>query len=163
MRKVLTCRPKAQYGAGRADVQRRRDVQEPRRRRGENYQLVLNKQSARSATWPCPARRLPKCEAQVAQARLRSKTRKKICATHDRQPARRLVLSRDVNVGDAVSSILVLGSQATLIMTLGDVSEFTAGRWMKRHRQGVSQSAARIVVESFKDKKSPARSPRFPR
>ena len=34
-----------------------------------------------------------------------------------------LVLSRDVEVGDAVSSILVLGSQATLVMTLGDVSE----------------------------------------
>ncbi len=34
-----------------------------------------------------------------------------------------LVLSRDVEVGDAVSSILILGSQATLVMTLGDVSE----------------------------------------
>jgi len=29
-------------------------------------------------------------------------------------------LSRDVEIGDAVSSILVLGSSATLVMTEGD-------------------------------------------
>ncbi len=34
-----------------------------------------------------------------------------------------IVLSRDVEMGDAVSSILVLGSSATLVMTLGDTSE----------------------------------------
>src|SRR5205807_10431448 len=34
-----------------------------------------------------------------------------------------VVLSRDVEVGDAVSSILVLGSSATLVMTLGDTRE----------------------------------------
>ena len=36
-------------------------------------------------------------------------------------PVAGVVLSRDVEVGDAVSSILVMGSQATLVMTLGDV------------------------------------------
>ena len=66
-----------------------------------------------------------------------------------------LVLSRDVEVGDAVSSILVLGSQATLVMTLGDVSERLRARQGRRgrHRQGLPGPAARIVVESFKDKK----------
>src|SRR5439155_17056862 len=34
-----------------------------------------------------------------------------------------IALSRDVEMGDAVSSILVLGSSATLVMTLGDTSE----------------------------------------
>ena len=34
-----------------------------------------------------------------------------------------MVLSRDREVGDAVSSILTMGSGATLIMTLGDLSE----------------------------------------
>ena len=39
-----------------------------------------------------------------------------------------LVLSRGVEIGDAVSSILVLGSQATPLMTLGDVSSvYVAG------------------------------------
>ena len=40
-----------------------------------------------------------------------------------RAPIDGIVLSRDVEVGDAVSSILVLGSGATLVMTLGDTSE----------------------------------------
>ncbi|PYQ16595.1 MAG: efflux RND transporter periplasmic adaptor subunit, partial [Acidobacteria bacterium] len=66
-----------------------------------------------------------------------------------------LVLSRDVEVGDAVSSILVLGSQATLIMTLGDVSEvYVLGKVDEADigRVYLGQPA-RIVVESFKDKK----------
>jgi HlyD family secretion protein len=40
-----------------------------------------------------------------------------------RSPINGVVLSREVEVGDAVSSILQLGSNATLIMTLGDVRE----------------------------------------
>jgi HlyD family secretion protein len=66
-----------------------------------------------------------------------------------------LVLSRDVEVGDAVSSILILGSQATSIMTLGDVSEvYVKG---KVDESDVSKvylgQPARISVESLKDKK----------
>ena len=34
-----------------------------------------------------------------------------------------VILSRDVEIGDAVSSILVLGSTATLVMTEGDVNQ----------------------------------------
>ena len=66
-----------------------------------------------------------------------------------------LVLSRDVNVGDAVSSILVLGSQATPIMTLGDVSEvYVQGKVDEADIGKVYlNQPARIVVESFKDKK----------
>src|SRR5208283_1327961 len=64
-----------------------------------------------------------------------------------------LVLSRDVNVGDAVSSILVLGSQATLIMTLGDISEvYVQGKVDEADIGKVYlNQQARIVVESFKD------------
>ena len=66
-----------------------------------------------------------------------------------------LVLSRDVEVGDAVSSILVLGSQATLIMTLGDVSDvYVLGKVDEADIGKVYlDQPARIVVESFKDKK----------
>ncbi|MGH9779884.1 MAG: efflux RND transporter periplasmic adaptor subunit, partial [Candidatus Acidiferrales bacterium] len=70
-------------------------------------------------------------------------------------PMNGMVLSRDVEVGDAVSSILVLGSTATLVMTLGDISEvYVRGKvdesdigkvYMDQH--------ARITVESFPDKK----------
>jgi HlyD family secretion protein len=65
-----------------------------------------------------------------------------------------LVLSRDVEVGDAVSSILVLGSQATRVMGLGDVSEvYVLGKVDEADigRVYLGQRA-RIVVESFKDK-----------
>jgi HlyD family secretion protein len=66
-----------------------------------------------------------------------------------------LVLSRDVEVGDAVSSILVMGSQATLIMTLGDVSDvYVLGKVDEADIGKVYlDQPARIVVESFKDKK----------
>jgi HlyD family secretion protein len=72
-----------------------------------------------------------------------------------RSPMDGLILSRDVEVGDAVSSILVLGSQATLVMTMGDVSEvYVLG---KVDEADIGQvylgQQARIVVESFKDKK----------
>jgi HlyD family secretion protein len=60
-----------------------------------------------------------------------------------------------VEVGDAVSSILVLGSQATLIMTLGDVSDvYVLGKVDEADIGKVFlDQPARIVVESFKDKK----------
>ena len=66
-----------------------------------------------------------------------------------------IVLSRDVEVGDAVSSILVLGSQATKLMTLGDVSEvYVLGKVDEADIGKVYLGQpARIVVESFKDKK----------
>jgi HlyD family secretion protein len=66
-----------------------------------------------------------------------------------------LVLSRDVEIGDAVSSILVLGSQATLIMTLGDIGDvYVLGKVDEADIGKVYiGQPARIVVESFKDKK----------
>jgi HlyD family secretion protein len=66
-----------------------------------------------------------------------------------------LVLSRDVEVGDAVSSILILGSEATLVMTLGDVSEvYVKGKVDEADISKVYMGQpARIVVESLKEKK----------
>jgi HlyD family secretion protein len=66
-----------------------------------------------------------------------------------------LVLSRDVEVGDAVSSILVLGSQATLILRLGDVSDvYVLGKVDQADIGKVYLGQrARIVVESFQDKR----------
>jgi HlyD family secretion protein len=112
------------------------------------YQLGLNKQTA------------AKSQAAVAKAEV-----EKARATLDRadsdlryatitSPMDGLVLSRDVEVGDAVSSILVLGSQATLVMRLGDVSEvYVLGKVDEADIGKVYLGQrARIVVESFKDK-----------
>jgi len=65
-----------------------------------------------------------------------------------------IVLSRDVEVGDAVSSILVLGSSATLVMTIGDTSQvYVKGKVDEADIGRVYMGQpSRIKVESFKDK-----------
>ena len=66
-----------------------------------------------------------------------------------------MVLSRDSEVGDAVSSILLLGSSATLIMTVGDLNEvYVKGKVDESDIGKVYLGQpARITVESFKDQK----------
>ena len=65
-----------------------------------------------------------------------------------------IVLSRDVEVGDAVSSILVLGSTATLVMTEGDINQvYVQGKVDEADIAHVYMSQpARIKVESFRDR-----------
>ena len=122
----------------------------------KNYQLALNKQVSAQRNLAVSRAEIAKAEAQVAQAKAALEN-----AEEDLRnstiitPIDGLVLSRDVNVGDAVSSILVLGSQATLIMTLGDISEvYVQGKVDEADIGKVYlNQPARIVVESFKDKK----------
>jgi HlyD family secretion protein len=59
-----------------------------------------------------------------------------------------------VEVGDAVSSILVLGSSATLVMTLGDIHEvYVKGKVDETDIGKVYiGQPARIKVESYKDR-----------
>ncbi len=120
------------------------------------YQLALNKQLAAARGVAVSRAEVARAKAQVSQAEaalerveedLRNST---ITSSMDG-----LVLSRDVEVGDAVSSILVLGSQATLMMTLGDVSQvYVLGKVDEADIGKVYlRQPARIVVESFKDKK----------
>src|SRR5262249_16794955 len=61
---------------------------------------------------------------------------------------------RDYEIGDAVSPILVLGSSATLVMTLGDTSQvYVKGKVDESDIGKVYLGQpARIKVESFKDK-----------
>jgi HlyD family secretion protein len=66
-----------------------------------------------------------------------------------------MVLSRDVERGSPVSSILNMGSAASLVMTLGDIEQvFVRGKVdesdIGRVRLG---QPARIGVETFKDRK----------
>jgi HlyD family secretion protein len=113
------------------------------------YQLGLNRKTAAGSSAAVTKAEIAKARAALerVQSDLRYAT---ITSSMDG-----LVLSRDVEAGDAVSSILVLGSQATLIMTLGDVSEvYVLGKVDEADigRVYLGQPA-RIVVESFKDKK----------
>jgi HlyD family secretion protein len=122
----------------------------------KNYQLALNKQVSAQRTLVVSRAEIAKADAQMAQAKASlENAQEDLRNSTIVSPIDGLVLSRDVNVGDAVSSILVLGSQATLIMTLGDVSEvYVQGKVDEADIGKVYlNQPARIVVESFKDKK----------
>src|SRR3989441_3558430 len=122
----------------------------------KNYQLALNKQVSAQRNLAVSKAEIAKCEAQMAQARASlENAQEDLRNSTIVSPIEGLVLSRDVNIGDAVSSILVLGSQATLVMTLGDVSEvYVQGKVDEADIGKVFlNQPARIVVESFKDKK----------
>jgi HlyD family secretion protein len=122
----------------------------------KNYQLALNKQMSAQRTVTVSRAEIARAQAQVAQAKAALEN-----AQVDLQnstivsPIDGLVLSRDVSVGDGVSSILILGSQATLVMTLGDTSEvYVQGKVDEADIGKVYLGQpARIVVEAFKDKK----------
>ena len=113
------------------------------------YQMALNRQTAARSNAA-----VTKAEVERARAAL-ERTQTDLHYATIRSPMDGLVLSRDVEVGAAVSSILVLGSQATLVMTLGDVSEvYVLGKVDEADIGRVyMDQRARIVVEAFKDKK----------
>jgi len=121
-----------------------------------NYQMALNKQLSARRNITVSQAEVAKAKAQVAQfeAALASAEQDLRNSTIV-SPMDGLVLSRDVEIGSAVSSILVLGSQATLLMTLGDVSSvYVLGKVDQADIGKVYLGQpARIVVESFKDKK----------
>jgi HlyD family secretion protein len=120
------------------------------------YQLALNKQQSAERNVAVSLADISRAKAQVDQAQAAlQQSEQDLRNSTIVSPMDGIVLSRDVEVGDAVSSILVLGSQATLIMTLGDVSSvYVLGKVDQADigRVYVGQPA-RIVVESFKDKK----------
>ncbi len=94
-------------------------------------------------------------EAQVQQAEASLKQlEEQLSYTTVTSPIDGVVLSRDVQVGDAVSSILVLGSTATLVMTLGDTHQvYVKGKVDESDIGKVYLGqAARIKVQSFRDK-----------
>ena len=120
------------------------------------YQMGLNKQVSAQRNIAISRAEVARAKAQVAQAQASlEQAEEDLRNSTIVSPIDGLVLSRDVQVGDAVSSILVLGSHATLIMTLGDVRDvYVLGKVDEADigKVYLGQSA-RIVVESFKDKK----------
>src|SRR5215469_2586098 len=122
----------------------------------KNYQMAVQKQESAQANLASAKAAIAKSQAaleqqqaalDMAQENLRNAT---IVS-----PIDGVVLSRDSEVGTAVSSILVVGSSATLIMTIGDLNQvYVKG---KADESDVGKlylgQPARITVESFKDQK----------
>ena len=120
------------------------------------YQLGLNKQMSAQRYLAVSRAEIARNKAQVAQMQAALDSAEEDLGNSTIvSPMEGLVLSRDVEVGAAVSSILILGSQATLVMTLGDVSEvYVKGKVDEADISKVYMvQKARIVVESLKDKK----------
>ena len=92
-------------------------------------------------------------QVQQAQASL-NQLEEQLSYTTVTSPIDGVVLSRDVQVGDAVSSILVLGSTATLVMTLGDIHQvYVKGKVDESDIAKVYLGqGARIKVQSFPSK-----------
>jgi len=99
--------------------------------------------------------KLRQAQAQVEQAQASLKQlEEQLSYTTITSPMDGIVLSRDVEKGDAVSSILVLGSTATLVMTVGDTHQvYVQGKVDEADIGKVFLGQpARIKVESFRDK-----------
>lgn len=121
----------------------------------KNYSLALNKQNVSKAQLIVLKAKIAQSKAMVAQDRASVRQlEEQLGYTDVLSPIDGVILSRNVEVGDAVSSILVLGSSATLIMTLGDTSEvYVKGKVDESDIGKVYLGQpARIKVESFKDK-----------
>jgi HlyD family secretion protein len=98
---------------------------------------------------------LGKAAAEILQAQAQvERAEENLRYASIRSPITGVVLSREVEVGDAVSSILQLGSNATLIMTLGDVKELYVKGKVDETDIGVVKigQAARITVDAYKNR-----------
>jgi HlyD family secretion protein len=121
----------------------------------KDYLAALTRRDSSKAQIGVDAARLKQARAQVLQAEASLKQLKEqLSYTTIVAPMDGEILSRDVEIGAAVSSILVLGSTATLVMTEGDTSEvYVQGKVDEADIAHVYMGQlARIKVESFRDR-----------
>ena len=119
------------------------------------YILAQNKQDVAKAQLVVNKAKVAQAQADVQKSNATLKQlEEQLSYTTITSPIDGVVLSRDVEMGDAVSSILVLGSAATLVMTIGDTSEvYVKGKVDESDIGKVYLGQpARIRVETFKDK-----------
>ncbi len=120
----------------------------------KNYELALNRQQQAIVNLGVSKAAIAKAEAQVEQSQAAlAQSDEDLRNATIVSPIDGVVLSRDREVGDAVSSILVMGSGATLIMTVGDLREvYVKGKVDESDIGKVYLGQpARIKVESYKD------------
>ncbi|UWZ82944.1 efflux RND transporter periplasmic adaptor subunit [Occallatibacter riparius] len=121
----------------------------------KDYLAALNKRDGARAQILVDTAKLKQAKAQVAQSQASLKQlQEQFSYTTIVAPMDGVILSRDVEMGDAVSSILVLGSTATLVMTEGDTTQvYVQGKVDEADIAHVYMNqAARIKVESFRDR-----------
>jgi HlyD family secretion protein len=120
-----------------------------------DYLAALTRRDSAHAQIGVDQAKLKQARAQVAQSQASLKQlEEQLGYTTIAAPMDGVILSRDVEIGDAVSSILVLGSTATLVMTEGDTTEvYVQGKVDEADIAHVYMGQpARIKVESFRDR-----------
>lgn len=122
----------------------------------KNYEMAVNRQEQARASLEVARAGIGQAEARVKEARAAlEQAREDLQYATVRSPINGVVLSRNREVGDAVSSILVMGSAATLVLTLGDMRELYLKGKVDESDIGkiYLNQPARITVESFKDRR----------
>ena len=120
-----------------------------------DYLAALNRRDGARAQIGVDTAKLKQARAQVLQSQASlQQLQEQLSYTTIVAPMDGVILSRDVEIGDAVSSILVLGSTATLVMTEGDTTQvYVQGKVDEADIAHVYMSQpARIKVESFRDR-----------
>jgi HlyD family secretion protein len=118
-----------------------------------DYMAALTRRNSSQAQIAVDEAKLKQAKAQVAQSQASlNQYEQQLSYTNIVAPMDGEILSRDVEIGDAVSSILVLGSTATQIMTEGDTTQvYVKGKVDEADIAHVYLGQpARIKVESFR-------------
>jgi HlyD family secretion protein len=114
-----------------------------------------NRQRAAVATIAVAQASIKQREAQCSQIQaVIDRINEELKYTSIRSPIRGIVLSREIEIGSAVSSILTMGSGASNVMILGDMNSVYVRGQVNESDIGLIDKGlpARITVETFKDK-----------
>src|SRR5215813_2564881 len=119
------------------------------------YEQALNRQNIAKAQLSVSGAKVAQAKAEIAQAQAAvDRAEEELNYATIRSPIGGMVLSRDVEIGSPVSSILNMGAAATLVMVLGDISQVYVRGKVDEADIGVVKlkQNSRIKVETFKDK-----------
>jgi HlyD family secretion protein len=119
------------------------------------YEQALNRQNIARAQLSVSEARVTQARAEVAQAQAAvDRAEEELNYATIRSPINGMVLSRDVEIGSPVSSILNMGAAATLVIVLGDISQVYVRGKVDEADIGIVRlgQPSRIKVETFKDK-----------
>jgi len=126
----------------------------------KNYQIAANKKESAQANLGSAQAAITRSQAALEQQQAAvAESEENLRNATILSPIDGVVLSRDSEVGTAVSSILQVGSSATPIMTIGDLNEVYVKGKVDESDVGhvYLGQPARIRIESFKDQLFPGK------
>ena len=120
-----------------------------------NLEQAENRQNVAKSQLIVSQARIAQAQADVAQAQAAvDRAQEELNNATIRSPINGMVLSRDLEIGSPVSSILNMGAAATLVMVLGDIRKVFVRGKVDESDIGVVRMGqpARIKVETFKNR-----------